>query len=521
MRRILFIAAFVMIGLEAGAVPQRAFSGRLEVGEGSVNLRVDIPLSVDTRLDGGFASPLEEPMVGHVYSQLVAKEYRAFAGRGALRDWRALRSRPYGASNTGRASPWTAADGTGSAALLFAFEAGGLRFYSLAEPSGKDISGATGSFSGALGASLRSGGMELAMESGVFAGAVSASLAAMPPEAPGEGWRAGNDGWPQSSSLSVSSALRASSGGSKAGAWASACAGSLESPGFAFSIDGSACAGSVGSTLEGRVPELGLSAFLFAAGPGYRTPSGESPRYDFAAEVAASVKAASWALAARLSIRSFTDETVSVPSRRVRDEAVRTWAGYGWRWRTDVARGALDLRLGGFSCAAKLAADGGALRSGSLDFRSDQRGAEGGPGLRLSASARIGFARRGVEESEEGEDSESEDSAEAEALPGGWWELPAVESLALRSLKAACRLTWGDGRSRRLFGRGNAEAAFSALWKDGEIAFSLAGSFSQALGMPGGFELTLSLATPEGGYALDVLPVPPPVLAIEFSFPLV
>ena len=126
-----------------------------------------------------------------------------------------------------------------------------------------------------------------------------------------------------------------------------------------------------------------------------------------------------------------------------------------------------------------------------------------------------------MEESEEGEDFESEDSAEADALPGGWWELPAVESLALRSLKAACRLTWGDGRSRRLFGRGNAEAAFSALWKDEKIGLSFAGSFSQALGMPGGFELTLSLATPEGGYALEVLPVPPPVLAIEFSFPLV
>jgi len=66
-----------------------------------------------------------------------------------------------------------------------------------------------------------------------------------------------------------------------------------------------------------------------------------------------------------------------------------------------------------------------------------------------------------------------------------------------------------------------AEAAFSALWKDEEIGLSFAGSFSQALGMPGGFELTLSLATPEGGYALEVLPVPPPVLAIEFSFPLV
>jgi hypothetical protein len=511
-KRWFIVMAFLATSFRVFGISRNEIAVKLSIGEDEAIIRLGIPLiDAATRFEGGVGLALDVFSFNPIFAQLESEEYRVFVGMGEANDWFALRAKPDGGSFSSSGTLWSIGDGGESSSLLYCFGYGGLRFFAQAEPGADKQTGVRLEGGDAIDASFRRGGIEMAMESRLFCSAVSASISDRPAESSGEGWRPGNSYSPGATLFTLSSAVSLSADNNRAGIWASASAGYLESPGFAASFNGRATLSLGGSHPSPGNSMLSIDAFVFGSSPTYLTASGEAVLYDFVADGALSLKMNPCTFEMKFSVRSFPEGGNSSTGRLLQKEGVSALDRLLWHWKTDLIRANIELQFGVFVCSGQLSADAGTLRSGSVAFRC-KLDEDAGPGLKPGASVRLFWSRSSdALDEESGSGSREEDSL----LP--WENAFGLGDFGLRSIKIESSLKWGAKKPNGWIGRGSVGVAISARKTDSGFDFALACALSQKVHFTGKLETTLVLKSPKGGYSLDSLPVELPCVGLEFS----
>ena len=463
----------------------------------------------------GLSAFLSKPGFGGEFARLDAKECWAFAGKGRMNDWRALKSKPSArvlAPNTAACSMENAAQGS---SLLFGLGTNWFRCVAIGESGeGADLAGPS-AVGEALRAMLRFGGVEIAAQGPSGTIALAAGIADNPRGELAEGWRPGARFQPGSSSLTFATMASMSAEKLEAGAWVSASAGYFQSPGIAFAIECASGELRLGPEKTKRPTSARTSVFLCGSSQEYRTMSGDLAPYDSLADLNLALDRKPISFALRALLYSLPEAESSWNGRSLKKEKVSRIQTLLWMWRTDLAKAALELRILPCSLAAQAIADVQGFRSASITIGYAESSEK--PSLfSISASLKAAFSRENVEADED----EKLGSPEESEIKTGTWLIDtfAADALELRSIDLKFGMVWRSADAVRVLRRGNLALGIGADWLDGKAGFSASFALSQVFRLSPRLDILLSLKSPEGGYALDAWPKEFPCLAAELSF---
>lgn len=469
----------------------------------------------DFSVAAGMSTALSKPTLGGSFAQLDAKDCSAFVGNGKMNDWLALKSKPNARILVLNSAPWSWGDGAQGNSLLFALGTKWLRCITIAEPGdGADLENRP-TVSGALQAAFRFSGMEIAAKGASGSVAVAAGIASAPREELGEGWRAGTSFCPGSSLLSLASAASFSAEKLDAGAWLSGSAGYFASPGIAFAIEIAARDLRLCRDKTGRPTAASASVFIGGSSQAYRTINGETSSYDCFADLKVSVERGSLAFAMRALLYSLPEDGSSWSGSFLRKEGLSPLQTLLWLWRTDLAKGALELRIFSCSLSAQALADSQGFRSASFAFGYAES-ADKASLFSIKASIKTAFSREDATADEDEKLGSPEESESKDEV----WRIDNLSAggLELRSIDLQCGLSWRSAVLGRALQRGNLVISIGADWSDDEAGFSASFKLSQTFRVSSRLDIALALKSPEGGYALDAVPCEFPCIAVEFSF---
>ncbi len=526
---ILFLLLFLVCGdiqgiPQSGECPRQGLAGKISMEGEEVFAEIECSLSETLKLACGMGLAIDGEAIRSPYIKYSSNDYVAFLGSGKANDGMALRAKPYSVIPTPSDSLWFACDEGVRNSLLFGFGSGWLKLFMLAVP--KSIQAEAGAYADAsnlsklFNESFRGAGIELSRVAETLSFALSASLSDRPAEASGDGWRAGASFTPGSTFFTLASAARMALGSSRAGAWISGSAGYLENPGLAASLDW-ACRMPM-DVLGSNLASIGMNFSVFASGKSYRTASGEVPLYDFCADAKASIKGSAWDFAARIVAGSLSEDASSGGKQALIREDLKAAEALLWLWRTDLLSIAADAGVGAFGLTARFSADAGGWRSGSLALRYSKSPVDSHR-LTFGAAGKLSFSRSGIAEEDDDDAAATENDDEEDFAESGglslreWLTDGSGDGIRLRSIGGECGLRWKDSVSRTWLGQGSVKIGVSAKRAESLFSFSVSGELTQKVLVLGNLAVTLALKSPEGGYALDVLPDRFPNLTLEFS----
>jgi hypothetical protein len=499
----------------AAAAPWVQAKASIALEGDQASLLCDYSPSRDFSAAMGLSAFLSKPGFGGAFARLDAKDCVAFAGKGTMNDWRALKAKPSARVLAPNKVPWSKESDAQGSSLLFGLGTNWLRCVAIGEPGDAADLADLSAVGEALHAMFRFGGVEIAAQGLSGTIALAAGIADSPRGKSGEGWRAGSHFRPGSSSLTLATMASTSVGKLDAGAWVSASAGYFQRPGIAFAIE----------LALGDVPLCGekakrpttarASAFLCGSSQAYRTMSGDLAPYDCLADLNVAIERKMISLAIKASLYSLPEAKSSWSGRALRKLGVSPLQTLLWLWRTDLAKGALELRILASSLTAQAIADSQGFRSASIAFGYAESGEKASP-LSISASLKAAFSRENVDVDED----EKLGGADESELEAGTWLMDtlAAGALELRSIDLKCGMSWRSAGLGRVLQSGSLALGIGADWIEGEAGFSASFALSQTLRLSPRLDLLFALKSPEGGYALDVLPNVFPRLAVELAF---
>ena len=499
----------------AAATPWVRAKASLALEGDEASLLCDVSPARDFSAEAGLSAFLSKPVLGGTFARFDAKECVAFAGKGTMNDWRALKSKPSARVLAPNNAPWSTGSAAQGSPLLFGLGTNWLRCVATSEPAeGADLAGLS-AVGEALHAMFRFGGVEIAAQGPSGTIALAAGIADSPRGKLGEGWRAGTRFQPGSSSLNFAAMASMSAGKLDAGAWLSASAGYFQSPGLAFAIE--LASGELRLSGEETKRPTTASASLFFSGSGqeYRTISGDIAPYDCLADLQVAIGRKPISFAIRALLYSLPEAKSAWCGRALRKAWVSPLQTLLWFWKTDLAKGALDLRILSCSLAAQALADFRGVRSASIAFgyaESDDKVSL----FSINASLKAAFSRADVDADED----EKLGGADESELEAGTWLIDtfAAGALELRSIDFKCGMGWRNAGLGRALRSGSLTLGIGVDWIEGDAGFSASFALSQTFRLSPRLDLLFALKSPEGGYALDVLPKVFPRLAAELSF---
>ena len=423
---------------------------------------------------------------------------RGIIGYGALGRGMAFRKSPYARAPTSSDPPWSS-DGS---AQVVGFRVGGLSLVWKADSTVHMAGGdATGSPDGILARDPRLVVLELdSGREGALEFAAAVQFSRLPHPDPGQGWRPGSvDTLSQTLlGLSIASRYRVEEAG--LGFWFSGLCGSLARPVAAASIQ----AGSGWMVLgRGKAVEGELSFFLYCAGEGFLDIEGNPPTWDRIQDMKIELRGGLWSLDLGLIDYSQNSDACCISDPRLPKPDASSLERLLWRWRSDILCSSFSARFGSLGATLKVKADSAGLAAASASAVAGLPPSGRSWMLNLVAGAK--FGRPGVAEAD---DSGDEGPDEEAGLASG------SGILSLKRIGAGVDLDSPD--SAGFLRRFSASLGFFALKsEDGwEPVVELA--LQARITPAAGFQVSIRISTPSGGYSLARLPDTCPRISLAF-----